>query len=346
MTNLKTACLLLPVYSSGPLAAATRSVNAAADGLIAELIDGGDIRGKIGDTLLVRPGPGVTAGRVMLVGCGEKDKFDRRQYRKALRTAYAALARTHHADALCCLHLEAVKGADIGRRASIAAETWQNADYRFTATKTSAEDSAPKIKSLALAASSGAAARIRKGMRNGEAIGLGMRVGRELGNLPANICTPGYLVTQARKIARGNDRLSVEVLGESDMNKHGMGALLSVTAGSAEPAKLIVIKYSGGARTKAPVVLVGKGVTFDSGGISLKPGAAMDEMKFDMCGAATVLGCMQSLAALRLPINVVGVVPACENLPSGRATKPGDVVTSMAGKTIEVLNTDAEGRLI
>jgi len=345
-TTLKTSCLILPVYASGPLASTSRSVNAATGGLIADLVDGGDIRGKVGDTLLVHPGTGVSAQRIMLVGCGEKAKFDRKQYRKALRAAYAALARTRHTDAVSCLHLEAVKGADVARRAAIAAEVWENAAYRFTATRSEPNDVGAAIKSLGLMAASGKAAGIRKGLKHGAAIGIGMCASRELGNLPANICTPSHLVAEARKIARGNKKLAVDVLGEADMKKHGMGALLSVTAGTNEPAKLIVMKYSGGAKSKAPVALVGKGVTFDSGGISLKPGPAMDEMKFDMCGAATVLGCMKAIASLKLSINVIGVVPACENLPSGIATKPGDVVTSMAGKTIEVLNTDAEGRLI
>jgi len=173
-----------------------------------------------------------------------------------------------------------------------------------------------------------------------------MDMTRELGNLPANLCTPSHLVTVARQIAKANARLGVEVLTEADMKKHAMGALLSVTAGTAEPAKLIVLKYNGAAKSRKPVALVGKGITFDSGGISLKPGSAMDEMKFDMCGAATVLGVFQTIALLKPTLNLVGVIPACENLPGSKATKPGDVVTAMSGKTIEILNTDAEGRLI
>jgi len=345
-TKLKTSCLIVPVFSSGPLPATTRSVDVACEGLVTDLVDGGDIRGKIGDTLIARAGAGMDANRIMLVGCGEKSKFNRKQYRKALRAAYSALAKTRHRDATSTLHLEAVKGADVARRAAIAAEVWQNASYRFTATKSDSNEKSEDIKSLCLLAGSAKSTDVRKGLKRGQAIGAGMRLSRELGNLPANICTPSHLVATARKIARGNDKLKVEILGETEMKKLSMGALLSVTAGTVEPAKLIVMRYSGGAKKKPPVALVGKGVTFDSGGISLKPGAAMDEMKFDMCGAATVLGCMEAIANLNLSLNVVGVVPACENLPSGIATKPGDVVTSMAGKTIEILNTDAEGRLI
>ena len=186
----------------------------------------------------------------------------------------------------------------------------------------------------------------KKGIEEGKAIADGVSLARTLGNLPGNICTPNYLASQARKIARGEKSISVRVLSEKEMEKLGMGALLSVARGSDQPAKLIVATYSGGAKKAPPVVLVGKGVTFDSGGISLKPGGKMDEMKFDMCGAASVLGTLQAARDLKLPINLVAIIPATENLPSGKATKPGDVVTSMSGQTIEVLNTDAEGRLI
>ena len=173
-----------------------------------------------------------------------------------------------------------------------------------------------------------------------------MELARTLGNLPGNICTPSYLADQARKLGKAHKKLKVSVLGEAAMEKLGMGSLLSVSRGSREPARLISLEYSGGRKGDRPVALVGKGVTFDSGGISIKPSPAMDEMKFDMCGAASVLGTLQACAEMDLPINVVGVIPTTENLPDGNASKPGDIVTSMSGQTIEVLNTDAEGRLI
>ena len=187
----------------------------------------------------------------------------------------------------------------------------------------------------------------RKAVKRGQGIGEGQNIARELGNLPANICTPSYLASEAKKLARQSDLLTTKVLGEKQMAELGMGSLLSVAAGSDEEAKLIVMHYNGAKNKKdAPKAIVGKGVTFDSGGISLKPGARMDEMKFDMCGAASVFGTVHALLKLKPAINVVAIVPATENMPNGIATKPGDVVTSMAGKTIEVLNTDAEGRLI
>ncbi len=217
---------------------------------------------------------------------------------------------------------------------------------RFTATKSNQNDTHITQKVIGLAARPVQSADVRKGIKHGDAIGQGVSVSREVANLPANVCTPSYLAKEAQRIAKGNANLRIEILNETDMKKLGMGAMLSVTAGTDEPAKFIILKYAGGKSKSKPIVLVGKGVTFDSGGISLKPGSAMDEMKFDMCGAATVLGVVHAITAIKLPINVIGIIPACENLPSGAATKPGDVVTSMSGQTIEVLNTDAEGRLI
>jgi leucyl aminopeptidase len=189
-------------------------------------------------------------------------------------------------------------------------------------------------------------AALRKGIAEGDALGKGMKLSRDLANLPPNVCTPTYLAEQARSLAKTAPKLTCKVLNEADMRKLGMGSLLSVTAGSVEPAQFIILEYKGAAASKAPTVLVGKGITFDTGGISLKPPAAMDEMKFDMSGAASVLGTFKALAELQPKLNVVGLVPTCENMPGGSATKPGDIVKSMSGLTIEILNTDAEGRLI
>jgi leucyl aminopeptidase len=185
-----------------------------------------------------------------------------------------------------------------------------------------------------------------QGLNYGGAIGNGMNAARQLGNLPANICTPNYLAEQASRLAEGQVNLTTSILNESEMEKLKMGSLLSVSTGSVEPGNLIVMNYKGADSSVKPIVLVGKAVTFDTGGISLKPGRGMDEMKFDMCGGASVFGVMNALLETKLPVNVIGIVPAVENMPAGNATKPGDVVTSMSGQTIEVLNTDAEGRLI
>ena len=187
---------------------------------------------------------------------------------------------------------------------------------------------------------------LKRAVAHAQAISDGIDLTRTLGNLPGNVCTPTYLANQAKALGKSHKELDVEILEEKDMKALGMGALLSVSAGSAEPAKLIRMSYQGGKAKDKPHVLVGKGITFDTGGISIKPSPNMDEMKYDMCGAATVFGVMKAVVALQLPINLVCLVASAENMPSGTATKPGDIVTSMSGQTIEILNTDAEGRLV
>ncbi|MCC7258878.1 MAG: leucyl aminopeptidase [Gammaproteobacteria bacterium] len=342
-------CIILPVYAGGPLPAATREADRAAHGLLRALLRHGDVRGEAGETLLLPKVPGLACPRVLLVGLGAREKCDRKVFRKAMRAALGAVTRTAAADVVSYLGTEAVRGTDAYRRARIAVEAWHDVAYRFTTLKTRASNSqnkAPRQRALGLAADAADAAATRRGLAHGQAIGAAMTLARDLGNLPANICTPSYLVRQAREVARGNARLGVTVLDEARMRRLKMGSLLSVTAGSDEPARFIVMNYRGAARSKAPVVLVGKGITFDTGGISLKPGPQMDEMKYDMSGAGTVIAVLQAVAALRLPLNVVGLVPTCENMPGGSATRPGDIVRSMSGQTIEILNTDAEGRLI
>jgi leucyl aminopeptidase len=221
-----------------------------------------------------------------------------------------------------------------------------NSEYSFDRLKSDKKAARKGLRKVAVNVARGDAARARKAIGEATAISAGMSLTRDLGNLPANICTPTYLAKQARELAKGDKRLRVKVLEEADMKRLKMGSLLSVSAGSRQAAKLIVLEYRGAAAAEQPVVLVGKGVTFDTGGISLKPGQAMDEMKFDMCGAASVFGTLKAVKQMQLPINVVGIIPATENMPDGIATKPGDIVTSMSGQTIEILNTDAEGRLI
>jgi leucyl aminopeptidase len=347
----RTGCLLLPVFAGGEMPPATAEANRAARGAIAAVTAGGDFRGEAGETLLLPAVAGLACRRVLLVGFGARGKFDRKAYRKALRAAFAALTRGPATTATSYLGTEAAKGADAYRRARVAVEAWHDASYRFTAMKgasTAKSDGngVVRLRSLALVAGARDAAAARRGVEHGSAVGAAVALARDLGNLPPNVCTPSHLVDRARALARRHRRVRVQVLNEPDMRRLGMGALLAVTAGSDEPARFIVMRYQGAAASRAPVALVGKGITFDTGGISLKPGPQMDEMKYDMSGAGTVIAVMQAVAQLRLPVNVVGVVPTCENMPGGRATRPGDIVRSMSGQTIEILNTDAEGRLI
>jgi leucyl aminopeptidase len=343
----RATCIVLPVYSSGALPGVTHEADQAAGGVLGATLKTGDFSGETGATLLLPGVQGLACQRVLLVGLGDRGKYDRKACRKALRGAFAAVTRLAAADVVSYLGSEPAAGTDAYRRARIALEVWHEVAYRFTSLKTIDKDKGRvRQKSLALGTTAGETAALRRGIDHGLAIGKAMDLARDLGNLPANICTPNYLVQQARSLARDNRHIRLQVLDEKRMKTLGMGALLSVTAGTTEPARFIVMQYRGAPTDRAPVVLVGKGITFDSGGISLKPGLQMDEMKYDMSGAGTVLAVMQATAELGLPINLVGLVPACENMPGGTATRPGDIVHSMSGQTIEILNTDAEGRLI
>ena len=279
------------------------------------------------------------------MGCGDKDKFDRTEYRKAVQASCSALNNKSYSDALFYLAADEVKNAGAYRAARILAETCQLQSYSF-ALPGKKKTATVTPKKIAIHTDSKHSKAAKQGLHDGNGIGTGMNLTRDLGNTPANYCTPSYLVTQARALAKSCKHLTTQILSEADMKKLGMGSLLSVTAGSAEPAKFIIMQYQGAAKTNQPVVLVGKGITFDTGGISLKPPATMDEMKFDMCGAASAFGVMRAAIEIGLKLNLVVLIPTCENMPSGTATKPGDVVTSMSGQTIEILNTDAEGRLI
>jgi leucyl aminopeptidase len=339
-------CVIVGVYERGKLGAGAQEIDAASGGRLGQLVKSGDIPSAPGRCVVLTGLAGVRAPRVAVAGLGKSSKLDARVYRNAVAAAVAALDGSKTKTILNTLTLEPVKDSSPYYLARHSVEVLGETLYRFTEMK-----SGRKKKPMALAslghsiAKRGDAAKSMRGAEHGGGIAAGVRLARDLGNLPANVCTPSYLARVARKLATGNGRLTTQVLNEAEMKKLGMGSLLSVTAGTKEPGKLIVMKYKG-AGSAAPVVLVGKGVTFDTGGISLKPGPAMDEMKFDMCGAAGVIGTMAAIAQMKLPINLNVVVPAVENMPSGKATKPGDIVRSMSGQTIEILNTDAEGRLI
>ena len=321
-------------------------IDDASSGAIKRHIKSGDVSGQLGRCAILTDVTGVRANRVAVVGLGKASAFDLSKFRRALSAALNSISRTKSRDILNCLTLESVADASAYYLARHTAQAVGEALYRFTEMKSGKKPPVMPLKKVGISiASRTDAAKSKRGAEHGDAIAYGMSLAKDLGNLPANVCTPSYLARTAQKLARENKNLQTRILNETEMKRLGMHSLLSVTAGTKEPARLIVMQYKGKAGQK-PVVLVGKGVTFDSGGISLKPGPGMDEMKFDMCGAAGVIGTMAAVARLRLPVNVNVVVPAVENLPSGKATKPGDIVKSMSGQTIEILNTDAEGRLI
>ena len=340
-TAVKTDCLILPVFSGETLTPAVAAVNAACGGAIGALLDSGDFSAKAGTTLLQHQPQGLSANRVLLLGMGSPEPGPQELANLLAAAARATFATPARAATLVAADL--LVGQEPRRFARLAARLFSTACYRYRSAENGQRG---QLKRLQLLCAERNQTRVlNQGLTLGSAIGMGTNSARRLGDLPGNVCTPSYLAEHARNLGKQYAKLKVQVLDEQRMQRLKMGALLSVTAGSDQPGCLITLEYRGAAR-QPPVVLVGKGVTFDSGGISLKPGAKMDEMKYDMCGAASVLGVMEAVAAAQLPISVVGVIPAVENLPSGKATKPGDVVTSMSGKTIEILNTDAEGRLI
>jgi leucyl aminopeptidase len=343
----RSQCLILPVFQSdkgeAKLSTVANTVNRASKGLLQTVLKRGDIKGKVGEALLIPCIEPIKAERILLIGCGDGKKLSEEDFRKVINTSLQQLRSLSIKDACLFIDQLSVTSRDSNWQAEQIALLHELAHYRYQKTL-SKPVPAFSLKRLTLASKPSKA--IKQALAQGKAIAKGMNNAKELGNLPGNICTPSYLAKQAKALARGNSKLSASILEEKKMRELGMGSLLSVTAGTDQPAKLIVMNYKGGTKKDQPHVLVGKGITFDSGGISLKPGAKMDEMKFDMCGAASVFGTMTAITQLQLPINVVAIVAAAENMPSSGATKPGDVVTSMSGQTIEVLNTDAEGRLV
>lgn len=343
----KTACLVLGVFDGRQQPATTQLVDEATGGLVSRLLSDGDAGAKPGETHLVVQPAGVAAERLLLVGCGKPGAYDAAAYRRAIGTAVTRLGRTRVADAVVALGRDGVASLDayyLGRQGAEAAAA---AAYRFDEHKAKSRQPRSTLRRLTLACETRADAnQAARGAADGAAVAAGVKFARDLANRPPNVCHPTHMAEEARKLANRHRAMSLEVLGEAQMKKLGMGALLSVARGSDQPPRLIVLKYRGAPAGEAPVVLVGKAITFDTGGISLKPPPGMDEMKFDMGGGAAVLGTMAALAELKPRLNVIAVVPACENMPSGRASRPGDIVETMSGHTVEILNTDAEGRLI
>ncbi len=342
----KSACVVLGVFERRKLSSTAEKMDTACGGRLNKILKSGDMDGKAGQSLMLHHVGGSACERILLVGCGKEKDFSESAYRKALKTASEVLLKSGARDAVSFLTELSIGEHGSGWKIRQAVEVIEHSLYRADHLK-SEKDSTPALRKISFTLSSARELKTAKqGLAIGRAIAGGSALARELGNLPGNICTPTYLTTQATKLAKQSNKLKVRALGQKQMETLGMGALLSVAKGSRQPPKLIEMSYQGGKKTDRPIVLVGKGVTFDSGGISIKPSAAMDEMKFDMCGAAGVIGAMSALAELNLPLNVIAIIPSCENLPDGAASKPGDIVTSMSGQTIEVLNTDAEGRLI
>jgi len=345
LSTRKTECLAVAFGKDGLDNAELNSLDKASGGLIARLVKKGDIKPTHNNFLMISEPPGLAAQRLLIYSTG-KDTLNEQSFLELLSGLAGQLTKLPIKSAAVSLEGVEVYDRDTPWMAQQLGRRLGEASYLFNPFK-SADKKPTTLKKVSLlqTARTGLEAN-KRALAIGSAIGSGVNRARELGDLPGNICTPSYLATQAKTLADQYSNMTCRVLSEKQMQDLGMGSLLSVTAGTEQPAKMIVLEYKGGTRGSKPVVLVGKGVTFDSGGISLKPGAGMDEMKYDMCGAASVFGTLSAAADCQLPLNVVGIIPTVENMPSGRATKPGDIVTSMSGQTIEILNTDAEGRLI
>jgi leucyl aminopeptidase len=332
-------CVVIGVFADNSLNPAGQAVDAATGGRLAALIARGDVSGKTGQTALLPDLAGIKSARVLAVGLGERGKFAVPQYLKAVADAVRALRTGPVRSALLTLTDLTVSGRDAGWNVRQAAISADHAAYEYTATRSKAPE--VTLTSIALAAGPAHATELQRGV----AIAAGVQMARALGNLPPNICNPGYLAEQSLKLAAEHDDVSCEVLERAQMELLGMGSLLAVSRGSANPPRLIVLRYTGAGDAK-PFALVGKGITFDTGGINLKTQGGIEEMKFDMLGAASVIGTFLACARMKLPLNLVTVVAAVENMPDADAYRPSDILTSMSGKTIEVGNTDAEGRLI
>ncbi|HEY6280425.1 MAG TPA: leucyl aminopeptidase [Burkholderiales bacterium] len=341
----RSACLVAGVFALRNLSPSASLIDRVSGGYLSGITRRGDMQGKAGSTLLLHNVPRVASERVLLVGLGREQEFNEQQYLDAVRAAVKTLNETGVPEAVLGLAELPVKKRDIAWKILQAVLVAMDSTYRFDRLKSKHDEEKKQLGKLTLTVGRSELNRGETALKQAIAIAEGVKLTKDLGNLPPNICTPSYLAEQALQIAKKH-HLKAEVLEQKDMEKLGMGSLLSVAQGSHQPPKLIVLQYSGTAKKQKPVVLVGKGITFDTGGISIKPAAEMDEMKFDMCGAASVLGSIKAVAQMRLPLNVVGIIPTTENMPSGNASRPGDIVTSMSGQTIEILNTDAEGRLI
>src|SRR5260221_942340 len=344
----RSACVVVGVFDNRKPSLSAELIDRASGGYISEIIRRGDMEGKLGSTLLLHNVRGTLADRVLLVGLGKERDFREREFRSAIRSAVELLNETGSYEAVVYLTEEKVKRREVAWRVEHAVVVAMEAVYRFDQMKSQPAEVRRPLRKLTLSVPQ--RSDLTAGERaaaQGLAIAHGMDLARDLGNMPGNVCTPTYLGEQAQKLGTEFPEIQVKVLERKECEELGMGSFLSVTNGSDQPPRFIILEYMQSQRKQAkPCVLVGKGITFDSGGISLKPGLDMDQMKFDMCGAASVLGTFRAVAEMKTQVNVVGLIPACENMPSGRATKPGDIVTSMSGQTVEVLNTDAEGRLI
>ncbi|WP_018983367.1 leucyl aminopeptidase [Salinimonas chungwhensis] len=343
----RSACIVVGVFEPRRLTAVAEQLDEISDGYISNLLRRGDLEGKAGQMLLLHHVPNVLSERVLLVGCGKERELDERQYKQIIAKTITTLNETGSMEAVCFLTELHVKGRDTYWKVRQAVEATQDSLYTFLHLKTKKGEPRRPLRKIVFNVPTRRELTVgERAVDHGLAISAGAKTTRDVANMPPNICNPAYLWDQAKKLATDYESVSAEVVDEAQMAELGMQAYLAVGRGSANESMMSIIHHRGGPADQAPIVLVGKGLTFDSGGISIKPGESMDEMKYDMGGAAGVLGTMHTVAELNLPINVIGVLAGCENMPDANAYRPGDILTTMSGQTVEVLNTDAEGRLV
>ncbi|MGS0674333.1 leucyl aminopeptidase [Shewanella sp. 0m-4] len=344
----RSACIVVGVYEPRRLSGIAEQLDKISEGYISNLLRRGDLEGKPGQMLLLHHVPNVLSERVLLVGCGKERELDERQYKQIITKTINTLNETGSMEAVCFLTELHVKGRDTYWKVREAVETTQNSLYCFDALKTRKGETRRPLRKLVFNVPTRRELTVgERAIEHGMAVSAGMHLCRDVANMPPNICNPAYLASQARQIAENTENLTVTTIGEEQMEALGMNSYLAVGRGSDNESVMTIMEYKGAIdNTEKPIVLIGKGLTFDSGGISLKPGEAMDEMKYDMGGAAGVIGAMKALCDMQLPINVIGILAGCENMPSSNAYRPGDILTTMSGQTVEVLNTDAEGRLV
>ena len=343
--TLKTATLVIPVGEGRTLGETAQQVDSASGGAISALLKRGDLAGKLGQTLLAHDLSNLKAERVLLVGTGKDSELSDRQLRKVIAAVYGVLKGLGGSDAILALQDLQVKDRDAYGKTRLMVESLADGGYQFDRFKSQKAD-ASALKKLTLLSDKASLSEVTRAAQQAQAIAVGMAYTKDLGNLPPNLCHPSYLAEEAKALGKAYKNLKVEIHDEKKLKELGMGAFLAVAQGSEQPPRMIVLHYQGGKKSEKPFALVGKGITFDTGGISIKPAASMDEMKYDMCGAASVFGTLKAVLEMQLPINLVCLLACAENMPSGRATRPGDIVTTMSGQTVEILNTDAEGRLV
>ncbi|EPM1430790.1 leucyl aminopeptidase [Proteus mirabilis] len=344
----RSACVIVGVFEPRRLSPIAEQLDKISDGYISALLRRGELEGKVGQSLLLHHVPNVLSERVLLIGCGKERELDERQYKQIIQKTINTLNETGSMEAVCFLTELHVKGRNNYWKVRQAVETAKDCLYTFDQLKSNKTELRRPLRKMVFNVPT------RRELPSGEraiahglAIASGIKACKDLANMPPNICNAAYLASQARQLADSSANVSTRVIGEEQMKELNMNAYLAVGQGSQNESLMSIIEYKGNQDPESrPIVLVGKGLTFDSGGISIKPADGMDEMKYDMCGAATVYGVMRVVAELQLPINVIGVLAGCENMPGGKAYRPGDILTTMSGQTVEVLNTDAEGRLV